>query len=43
MGDDAGFAGARAGKDEQWALRGLDGSALLGIEVGEKGVQSVRS
>jgi hypothetical protein len=43
MGDDTGLAGARAGKDEQGALRGLDGSALLGIEMGEKGVQGVES
>ena len=39
MCDDAGFAGAGAGKDEQGTLRGLDGRTLLGIEMGEKGMQ----
>ena len=43
MGDDAGFARAGAGEDEQWALRGLDGGALFGIEMGEKRMQSVES
>jgi hypothetical protein len=43
VGNDACFAGASAGEDEQWALRGLDGSALFGIEMGEKGVQGVDS
>jgi hypothetical protein len=39
MGDDASLAGASAGEDEQGTLRSLDGSALLGIEMCEKGVQ----
>ena len=43
MGDDAGFAGAGAGEDEQGAFGGLDGGALFGIEIGEKRMQSVSS
>jgi hypothetical protein len=43
IGDDACLAGTGAGEDEQRTLRGLDGSALLGIEMGEKGVQGVDS
>ena len=43
MRDDAGFAGAGAGEDEQGAFGGLDSGALFGIEIGEKRVQSVNS
>jgi hypothetical protein len=30
--DDASFAGARAGKEQNWAAEGLDGLALLRVE-----------
>ncbi len=42
MGDDAGFAGAGAGEDEQGALGSLDSGALFGIEMVEERVQSER-
>ena len=35
-GDDAGFAGAGSGKDEQRTLGGLDGGALFGIQIVEE-------
>ena len=43
MGNNARFAGAGASEDKQWALGGLNCGALLGIEMGEKGMQSVES
>jgi len=36
VGDDAGFAAARAGEDEHRALSGFDGLALLRVELIEK-------
>jgi len=32
-GDDAGLARACPGEDQQWAISGLDGGALFGIQV----------
>ena len=43
MGDDAGFARAGAGEDEQGAFGGFDGGALFGIEIVEERMQSVES
>ena len=34
-GDDAGFAGAGAGEDEQGAVDVVDGGALLGVQAAE--------
>ena len=38
-GDDAGFARAGSGQDEQGALGGLDGGALFGIQIVEERLQ----
>jgi hypothetical protein len=38
-GDDAGFAGACAGQDEQGSFSGLDGGSLFGIQVVSERVQ----
>ena len=42
-GDDAGFAGAGAGQDEQRAVGGFDGGALFGIQIGEERRQRATS
>ena len=41
-GNDAGFAGAGAGQDEQGAFSGLDGGALFGIQFVDKRLQDAR-
>ena len=43
MSDDAGFAGAGAGKNEDGAVGGLDGFTLLRIEFVEELLQGIGS
>ena len=43
VGDDAGLARAGAGQDEQRAVRGLDGGALLRIHLFEQGIHGLAS
>jgi hypothetical protein len=43
MGNDAGFAGACAGEDEDRALGSLDRFALFGIQILEEWMQGERS